>query len=74
MTPLQAIKQKCLDCMSGQKSEVRLCPCDNCPLWPFRSGRNPNRAGVGGRGHTPKNANSRPDFEAQNENSKGAGS
>ena len=24
--PLQAIKLKCIDCMCGQKNEVKLCP------------------------------------------------
>lgn len=37
-SPLKAIRNKCLDCSGGMRSEVRLCPQKNCPLWPFRSG------------------------------------
>lgn len=44
MTPVKAIREKCLDCMSGQTSEVRQCPCKDCSMWPFRMGKNPNRA------------------------------
>lgn len=42
MTPIQAIKAKCLDCCCGQAYEVKLCPCNDCPLYPFRLGHNPN--------------------------------
>ena len=48
MTPLKAIRAKCLDCVSQQPMEVRLCPCEDCPLWPYRMGHNPNRKGIGG--------------------------
>lgn len=27
---------------------VANCPHEDCPLWPFRQGRNPARAGIGG--------------------------
>ena len=47
MTPLKAIRQKCLDCMCGQTYEVKLCPCTDCSLYPFRLGKNPHRAGIG---------------------------
>lgn len=49
MTPLKAIRAKCLDCVCDQPKEVRLCPCTDCPLYPFRMGNNPNRAGIGGK-------------------------
>jgi len=42
MTPLQAIRKKCLDCSCGSPKEVRLCPVKNCPLYAFRLGENPN--------------------------------
>lgn len=48
MTPLKSIRAKCLDCMCDQPMEVRLCPSENCPLWPYRMGHNPNRKGIGG--------------------------
>lgn len=50
LTPLRAIRQKCLDCCCGQAYEVKLCPCIDCVLHPFRFGHNPNRAGIGGDG------------------------
>ena len=47
-TPIRAIRAKCLDCMCGSAQEVRLCPCQDCPLYPYRMGHNPNRKGMGG--------------------------
>ena len=41
MTPMKAIRSKCLDC-NYTANEVRLCPCTDCALWPFRLGKNPN--------------------------------
>lgn len=46
-SPLKAIREKCLDCSGWQPKEVRLCPHAECPLYPFRLGKNPNRKGVG---------------------------
>lgn len=43
MTPLQAIRAKCLDCSNQQPKEVRYCTCTECPLHFFRFGTNPNR-------------------------------
>jgi hypothetical protein len=42
MTPIQAIREKCKDCMCGQISEIKLCPITECSLYPFRMGKNPN--------------------------------
>lgn len=42
ITPIRAIRAKCLDCMCGSANEVSLCPSENCPLWAFRFGKNPN--------------------------------
>ena len=47
LTPMKAIRAKCLDCSGGHPKEVRLCPVTDCPLWPYRMGKNPQRAGVG---------------------------
>lgn len=58
LTPLKAIRAKCLECMAGQANEVRLCPCDDCPLYGFRMGHNPNRAGIGGNIANIKGRNS----------------
>jgi len=46
-TPLKAIRAKCLDCSGGQPSEVRRCDIEDCPLFPYRFGKNPSRAGIG---------------------------
>lgn len=48
LTPLKAIRANCLDCMCGQRKEVRLCPSTDCPLYIYRFGHNPKRKGLGG--------------------------
>lgn len=40
---LRAIRLKCYDCSSYQLSEVKNCNITNCPLYPFRLGKNPFR-------------------------------
>jgi len=47
ITPLKAIRLKCLDCMCGAKHEVKLCPSDDCSLFVYRFGKNPARRGIG---------------------------
>ena len=44
MSPLSAIRKKCLDCCADQVSEIRLCEAVHCALWPFRSGQHPYTA------------------------------
>ena len=41
LTPMKAIRQKCLECACGSSIEVRLCPCAECPLYQYRFGRRP---------------------------------
>lgn len=41
ITPMKAIRAKCIDCSCGEKKEVRLCPIEWCPLWPYRMGKRP---------------------------------
>jgi len=41
LTPIRAIRQKCLDCCAGQPKEVKLCPVEKCPLYLYRMGRRP---------------------------------
>ena len=41
LTPIKAIRAKCLDCCCGQKQEVRLCPITDCTLHPYRMGHRP---------------------------------
>lgn len=42
LTPMKAIRAKCLDCSAGSSNEVKLCQVTNCPLFPYRFGKNPN--------------------------------
>lgn len=42
MTPMRAIREKCIDCCCGFVSEVKRCTCSDCPLYNFRLGKNPN--------------------------------
>ena len=44
VSPVKAIRLKCLDCCCGSSHEVKQCPATNCPLHPFRDGHNPNIA------------------------------
>jgi len=41
LTPIKAIRAKCLDCCAGQPKEVRLCSIEKCPLYPYRMGHRP---------------------------------
>ncbi len=42
LTPIKAIRAKCLDCCCGSAKEVELCPIPDCTLYPYRFGKNPN--------------------------------
>ena len=46
MSPLKALRLRCIDCCAGSSLEARLCTAVSCPSWPFRMGRNPWRAPV----------------------------
>ena len=41
LTPMKAIRKKCIDCCCGSKQEVKLCTCEYYPLFPFRMGHRP---------------------------------
>lgn len=41
LTPIKAIRKKCLGCCCGQVVEVRLCNITACPLHGYRMGRRP---------------------------------
>ena len=43
LTPLRAIRAKCIDCSTGSMKEVRECMMLDCPLYPYRLGKSPNR-------------------------------
>ena len=36
------LRKHCLDCSAGSKVAVRQCAIIDCPLWPYRMGRNPH--------------------------------
>jgi hypothetical protein len=44
MSPLKALRLRCIDCYGGSLKSVRGCTSTDCPSWPFRMGRNPWRA------------------------------
>ena len=39
LTPLRAIRKKCLECMAGNPNEIKLCHLEKCPFWYYRFGR-----------------------------------
>lgn len=41
LTPMRAIRAKCLDCCCGSAYEVRMCDIKTCPLYPYKAGRKP---------------------------------
>jgi hypothetical protein len=43
LTPIKAIREKCLDCTCQQPKEIRLCTKTDCALWPYRMGRRPTQ-------------------------------
>lgn len=53
LTPLKAIRARCLDCQGNRPSGVRKCEDVDCPHYCFRFGKNPNRKGVGRVGGNP---------------------
>ena len=45
LTPIRAIRAKCIECYCGQLKEIRLCPSINCPIYPYRLGHRPKVIG-----------------------------
>jgi len=41
LTPIKAIRAKCLECSCNNVNEVKLCVIPDCPLYPYRLGHNP---------------------------------
>ncbi len=62
-TPLKSIRFKCLECCCDSPYEVKLCTATNCPLYPYRFGKNPNRTGLKNKGSFTKNNGSTNDSE-----------
>jgi len=47
LTPIKAIRKFCIQCAGSQKAP-RKCANETCPLFVFRLGKSPGRAGIGG--------------------------
>jgi len=64
LTPVKAIRAKCIECSGDDKAEVRLCTFGECPLWPYRMGRRPKKghlaAGDGEPGESPVSGEGEP--------------
>ena len=41
ISPIKAIRLKCVECSGGSRHEVSLCSIESCALYPFRFGKNP---------------------------------
>ena len=41
LTPMKAIRKKCLECCNGQIKEVKMCEVKRCPLYPYKNGHRP---------------------------------
>jgi hypothetical protein len=44
LTPMKAIRAKCIDCSAGSYREVKLCPIEDCSLYPYRMGHRPTKS------------------------------
>lgn len=44
LTPIKAVRAKCLDCCCDNANEVKYCPSEQCALWQYRMGHNPYKA------------------------------
>ena len=54
LPPVRAIKKYCRAICAGSPKETRLCPVSDCPLYPYRQGKNSARAGIGGGRRGPR--------------------
>jgi len=43
LTPVKAIRAKCIDCCANQLAEVRRCHLTDCPIHPYRMGKRPKQ-------------------------------
>lgn len=42
LTPMKAIRKKCLDCSGNSSKEVKECVIADCPLFSYRFGKRPS--------------------------------
>lgn len=45
LTPIKAIRAKCLDCSCGSFTEIKNCTVTNCALYEYRMGHRPKKEG-----------------------------
>ena len=50
-TPLRSIKEFCLECSGGSPKDRKYCEREECPLYIYRLGHNPNRKGNNPKGN-----------------------
>jgi len=73
LTPVAAIRARCLACAEGKSSVVRKCVQQDCSLFQYRFGRNPARKGIGGpRRAAVLSAEQKPALRAETINSSSA--
>ena len=68
MTPMKAIRAKCLDCCCGSAKEVKLCTATQCSLYNFRDGHNPNIKRKGNPDAFKKYRNITENFDKEGDN------
>ena len=42
-SPMKSIRDKCIDCSGGSQADARNCVIPDCPLFPYRMGKNPKQ-------------------------------
>ncbi len=45
LSPIKAIRAKCMDCSNNQPIEIKECPIQDCPLYYYRMGTDPSLRG-----------------------------
>ena len=55
LTPIKAIRAKCLECCCNQRQEVKLCTVTGCSLYPYRMGHRPKKAAQRAQKRTENN-------------------
>ncbi|MCX7010526.1 MAG: hypothetical protein NTY53_25330 [Kiritimatiellaeota bacterium] len=63
LTPMMAIRAKCVDCCCRQLKEIRLCEIETCSLWPYRMGHRPGGTTPTPNGVRGKNRTLNGDFQ-----------
>lgn len=48
---ISKLMEKCRDCGEGSLMNVRNCEFPECPIYPYRIGKNPARQGIGARNY-----------------------